>query len=145
MSDDTPAHDHLEDYQALIEDLARLDGLKRARTELENEIDYLQAGIAKDMQAVKLTELELTDTEGRPLKATVVTGSTRTLDLKALAEMDESLANAVSKRVVDTERWKKAEAMGLLTQPKFAQLVITKPKRPYILFSAPTEETTPDE
>jgi hypothetical protein len=141
MTEDAPMHDALEDAQAFADDLARLDGLKRAKAELENEIDYLQASIAKDMQAEQISEIEFNDHEGRPIKATVVTGTTRTLDLAALAEMDESLANAVSKRVVDTERWKKAEAMGLLSQAKFTNLVRVKPKKPYILFTAPMEET----
>lgn len=140
-----PTGDSMEDREALASDLNHLNELKLRKSEIEKEIEDWQATLVKDLNADQLTEVEFYDTAGRPLKATVVTGTTRTLDLEALVEMDSSLADAVSKRVVDNERWKKAEKMGLLSQPKYQQLIHTKPKRPYILFTAPLEETTDEQ
>lgn len=140
-----PTGDSLEDRTALISDLGHLADLKLRKAEIEKAIEDWQASLVKEMDADKLSELEFTDSAGRPVRATVVRSTTRTIDLAALAEMDELLANAVSKRVVDKERWDKAERMGLLSQPKFANLVQVRPKKPYILFGSPEKETTDEQ
>jgi hypothetical protein len=134
-----------EEISAISVDLDRLSRLKLERDAIEAEIDYLQAAMVKILDASQVKEIEITDRDGKPLKATVVTGATKTFDLEALADMDKSLADAVSKRVVDRARLEKAEAMGLLAQPKYQGLWKIKAKRPYILFTAPREEAVSDE
>lgn len=130
-----------EEFESVAADLDRLNTLKLDKKRIEDEIDYLQAALSKEMGARAIREVEFYDHQGNPLKATVVAGVTRTFDLEALSAIDDDLAAAVSKRVADTDKLAKAEALGLLAKPEYQGLWKTKPRRPYILFTAPLEES----
>ena len=131
----------------IIMDLDRLNELKLEKKSVEDEIDYLQAALIKAMNAAQASEALITDHRGNPLKATVVSSSTESVDMDYLENklQDHRLVEAITERTVSTAKLKKAKELGLFDDPIHAKALIRKPKKPYILFTAPIEEGTDDE
>ena len=133
-----PSHD-VEEMNALIHDLNHLNQLKLQKADLEAQIEDFTSATTKEMNALRMKEFGFVDDLGNPVKATMVTGTTRNVDLEYLKEIDRSLAEAICDFKVNTAKLKKAESLGLFSQPKFNAVFSERPKRPYILFSSPEE------
>ena len=117
---------------AEIEDLNRLQRLKRERDALEQEITFLTEWAAK-----RITK-NATWTDGdTTFTATIVRGKNTSIDLDALREINPDLADQITKQVIDTTKLKQAQDLGFFgnTRPEASAVVVTD-KKPYVKFTA---------
>ena len=137
MPEEDPAPTPELDEQ-LVHDLVALSNRKLDAKREKEDMDLEEARLVKELQALQVKSAPIV--EG--LIGTVVTGKTVAYDLDELLVVDPDLYAAVTKTSIDSDRWKKAEKMGLVTDAVRARAVRTKPNKPYILFGSPAEETS---
>lgn len=137
MPEEEPAPTPELDEQ-LIHDLIVLNNRKLDAKREKEDMDLEEARLVKELQARQVKSAPIV--EG--LTGTVVTGKTVTYDLVVLEETDPELFKVVTKTSIDSDRWKKAEKLGLVTDEVRARAVRSKPNKPYILFGSPAEETS---
>lgn len=134
--------DHQEEplTEAEIEDLKRLERLKREQAALQQEIDYLTEWAAKS-----IGKAAAYDDGDQEITASIVRGTSTSVDLEALRGINPELAEQITKQVIDTSQFKKAQELGFFSdaRPEVAA-VITAPKKPYVKFTAKPKKETSD-
>lgn len=123
-----------------IADLQRLERLKREQAALQEEIDYLTEWAAKTI--TKAAHYERDDLD---VTVTVVRGQSTSVDLEALREINPDLAAEITKQVIDTTQFKKAQDLGFFKAGRAeSAAVVVAPKKPYVKFTAKPKKETSD-
>ena len=132
MSDELSTHD--------LEDIKRLQRLKREREALDQEIEYLTEWLSKTIE--KSYSYEEDDLD---VTVSIVRGTSTSVDLEALREINPDLADQITKQVLDNTLFKKAIDLGFFADGRNeTNAVIVAPKKPYVKFAAKPKKETSD-
>lgn len=124
----------LDAESLLAREVIRLNDIKRTISALDSEMKILSERVVKQLKADGLRIVGVTTPAGDRLNATVVTPSTREVNLVLLKELDQSLYERVTKRVVDSSALERALLTRKFTE-KTINTISSKERSSYIRFS----------
>lgn len=123
----------LSEDDALARTIARLNDIKAAIAQLEDEKTYLSEQIIKELPDTPSAVATLPD--GSMVKATVVRSSTKEVNLVRLRDLDEDLFNHVTTIKLDGRSLDRALNAGRFNTPDLMATLSVKEKAPYVRLS----------
>jgi hypothetical protein len=125
--------------RSIASKLRRLTHLKERKSAIENEIEVVQAELDRMLGSGPIA---FPGRAGREFQATVVRGSTETVDLEYWRKNDGDLFTLITKPVLDKEAFIRLYEAGRITDEQVKESVLSKPKKSYVLITpiSQTEE-----
>jgi len=126
--------DILDSESQLARTIVRLNDIKAAIAQLDEEKAFITEQLAKELQDSGSTIAARPD--GTMIKATVVRGTTREVNMVRLEELDPDLFNKVTKRSIDTRALDRAINAGYFNTAEMLATLSIREKAPYVRLSA---------
>lgn len=119
--------------------LRRLTHLKERKSAIENEIEVVQAELDRMLGKGPIA---FPGRAGREFQATVVRGSTETVDLEYWRKADPEIFIQITKPVLDKDAFERLYKAGRISDKQVVDSVLSKPKKSYVLITpiSQTEE-----
>ena len=125
--------------RSIASKLRRLTHLKERKSAIENEIEVVQAELDAMLGSGPIA---FPGRAGREFQATVVRGSTETVDLEYWRAHASEVYEQITKPVLDKEAFIRLYNAGRITDEEVKASVSSKPKKTYVLITpiSQTEE-----